>query len=200
MELRPDGVPNLSRLGTHAGRSDPVRVTWRTSRGSLLPAGPASIPEPRGRSDHNGFSEANEWVAAQTFKQLRLCSNLDRYSAYPKGVGAGRVGANDDLRIDRLEEATHLERSAFPGLFAEVSGRYSLPRLVDLSGGIGRAELDTPFPTSYTYGHLGVSWSHEGLDLELCYYRTDSRPIRRWGEVADGSWVFSLSARFPREQ
>ncbi len=90
--------------------------------------------------------------------------------------------------------------SGFPGLFAEASGRYPLPRLVDLSGGIGRAELDTPFDASYTYGHLGVGWSHQGLDLELGYYRTDSRPIPRWGEVADGRWVFSLSARFPREQ
>lgn len=95
---------------------------------------------------------------------------------------------------------TDVLASGFPGLFAEVSGRYSLPRLVDLNGGIGRAELDTPFDTSYTYGHLGASWSHQGLDLELGYYRTDSRPIPRWGEVADGSWVFSLSARFPREQ
>jgi len=75
----------------------------------LLPANLApSIPEPRGRSDHNGFSEANEWVAAQTFEKLRLCSNFDRYPAYPEGVGAGGVGTRDDLRIDRLEEDTHI--------------------------------------------------------------------------------------------
>jgi len=90
--------------------------------------------------------------------------------------------------------------SGFPGLFVEVSGRYPLTRLVDLSGGIGRAELDTPFDTSYTYGHLGVGWSHRGFDLELGYYLADSRPIPRWGEVADGRWALSLSARFPREQ
>ncbi len=72
--------------------------------------------------------------------------------------------------------------------------------LVDLSGGIGRAELDTPFDASYTYGHLGVGWSHEGLDLELSYYLADSRQIPRWGEVADGRWVLSLSFRFPRER
>lgn len=90
--------------------------------------------------------------------------------------------------------------SGFPGLFAEVSGRYPLLRRVDLSGGIGRAELDTPFDASYTYGHLGVGWSHQALDLELGYYWTDSRPIRRWGEVADGRWVLSLSVRFPRQQ
>ena len=90
--------------------------------------------------------------------------------------------------------------SGFPGLFAEVSGRYPLPLPVDLSGGIGRAELDTPIDTSYTYGHLGLSWSYRGLDLGIGYYHTDSRPIRRWGEVADGRWVLSLSARFPREQ
>ena len=89
--------------------------------------------------------------------------------------------------------------TGFSGLFAEVSGRHALSRLVDLSGGIGRAELDTPFPTSYSYGHLGVGWSRHGLDLELGYYRSDSRPIPRWGGVADGSLVFSLSARFPRE-
>ncbi len=89
--------------------------------------------------------------------------------------------------------------SSFPGHFAEVAGRYPLPGLVDLSAGLGRAELDTPMPTSYTYGHLGVGWSREGLDLELGYYLTDARAIPRWGEVADGSWVLSLSARFPRK-
>ena len=90
--------------------------------------------------------------------------------------------------------------TGFSGLFAEVSGRHALPRLVDLSGGIGRAELDTPFPTSYSYGHLGIGWSRHGFDFALGYYRSDSRPIPRWGSVADGSLVFSLSARFPREQ
>ena len=90
--------------------------------------------------------------------------------------------------------------SGFSGLFTEVSGRYPLRRLVDLNGGVGRAELDTPFDTSYTYGHLGLGWSHQAGHLELGYYWTDSRPIPRWGEVADGSWVFSLSARFPRRQ
>jgi uncharacterized protein (TIGR02001 family) len=90
--------------------------------------------------------------------------------------------------------------SGFRGLFVELSGRYPLPHLVDLSGGIGRAELDTPFDASYTYGHLGVGWSHRGIDLELGYYRTDSRPIPRWGAVADGRLALSLSARFPRER
>ena len=90
--------------------------------------------------------------------------------------------------------------SGFPGLFAEVSGRYPMPRLVDLNGGVGWAELDTPFDASYTYGHLGLGWSHRKLDLELGYYLTDSRPIPRWGEVADGRWVLSLAARFPKEQ
>ena len=99
-----------------------------------------------------------------------------------------------------LAYAPDVLASGFPGLFAEFSGRYPLPRLVDLNGGIGRAELDTPFDASYTYGHLGVGWSHRGLDLELAYFQTDSRPIPRWGAVADGRWVFSLSVRYPRGQ
>ena len=82
-------------------------------------------------------------------------------------------------------------------LFAELSGRYPLPRLVDLTLGLGRADFDTVLDADYTYGHLGAGRSFGRYDLELGYYRADSRPIPRWGAVAEGSWVLSLSARFP---
>ena len=36
-----------------------------------------------------------------------------------------------------------------------------------------------------------------GDGLMFGYFEADGRPIPGWGEVADGAWVFSASARFP---
>jgi hypothetical protein len=35
------------------------------------------------------------------------------------------------------------------------------------------------------------------FSLDLGYYESDGLTIPIWGEVADGSLVFSVSARFP---
>ncbi len=61
--------------------------------------------------------------------------------------------------------------------------------------GLGRGWFATAVDLDYGYGHLGLARSLESLDLELAYYRADSRPVPSWGGVADGSWVLSVSLR-----
>ncbi|MDX1500762.1 MAG: TorF family putative porin [Thermoanaerobaculia bacterium] len=86
------------------------------------------------------------------------------------------------------------DRSA---LFVEMSGRYPLPRRLELNAGAGIAELDNRFEPRYLYGHAGAAWSTRRLELAVGFYVSDSRAVPRWGEVIDGRWVASLSARLP---
>ncbi len=83
------------------------------------------------------------------------------------------------------------------GVFAELAGRYPLPRGVELSAGIGRAELDVSDETGYTYGHLAVGRSAGRFGIDLGYYLSGARDVPNWGEVADGSWALVVSARLP---
>ena len=86
--------------------------------------------------------------------------------------------------------------SDIPGFFVELSGSYPLPRDFHLSAGVGWAELDLSV-ADYVYGHVAAGWSVGRFSLDLGYYESDGLTIPIWGEVADGSLVFSVSARFP---
>ncbi len=86
--------------------------------------------------------------------------------------------------------------SDIPTFFIEVSGSYPLPGNFNLSAGVGQAELDLHH-LDYVYGHLAAGWTLGRFSLDLGYYESDGRSIPSWGEVADGTLVFSISARFP---
>ncbi len=82
------------------------------------------------------------------------------------------------------------------GLFVEVTAGYPLPLKLDLSVGIGYAELD-PSSVSHFYGHAELGRTFGPISVNLGYYDSDAVPIPPWGEVVEGSWVVSLTARFP---
>ena len=82
------------------------------------------------------------------------------------------------------------------GLFGEVTAGYPLPFNLDLSVGIGYAELD-PSSVSYFYGHAELGRTFGPISVNLGYYDSDGAPIPPWGEVVDGTWVLGLTARFP---
>ena len=82
------------------------------------------------------------------------------------------------------------------GLFVEVTAGYPLPFKLDLSVGIGYAELD-PSSVNHFYGHAEVGRTFDRISVNLGYYDSDGAPIPPWGEVADGTWVLGLTARFP---
>ncbi len=82
------------------------------------------------------------------------------------------------------------------GLFGEVTAGYPLPFNLDLSVGIGYAELD-PSSASYFYGHAEFGRTFGPISVNLGYYDSDGARIPPWGEVVDGTWVLGISARFP---
>ena len=82
------------------------------------------------------------------------------------------------------------------GLFGEVTAGYPLPFNLDLSVGIGYAELESNRASHY-YGHAELDRTFGPLSVNLGYYDSDGAPIPPWGEVVDGTWVLGLTARFP---
>ena len=86
--------------------------------------------------------------------------------------------------------------SEFRSFFLEISGSYPLPLGFSVSAGGGRADLEID-EFDYLYGHLAAGWSAGLFSLDLGYYGGGGQPIPPWGEVVDGSWVLSASARFP---
>ncbi len=83
-----------------------------------------------------------------------------------------------------------------PGLFGEVTAGYPLPFNLDLSVGIGYAELD-PSSASHFYGHAELGRTFGPISVNLGYYDSDGVPIPPWGEVVDGTWVLGITARCP---
>lgn len=83
------------------------------------------------------------------------------------------------------------------GLLSELSGRVSIAGAIDLSGGIGYADLQLPGVSDYSYGHAGIGRSFGRFSIEAGYYYSDADPIPRWGEVVEGRWVATLSTGFP---
>ncbi len=82
------------------------------------------------------------------------------------------------------------------GLFGEVTAGYPLPFKLDLSVGIGYAELD-PSSANHFYGHAELGRTFGPISVKLGYYDSDGVPIPPWGEVVDGTWVLGITARFP---
>ncbi len=82
------------------------------------------------------------------------------------------------------------------GLFGEVTAGYPLPFNLDLSVGIGYAELDSS-RASYSYGHAELGRTFGPISVSLGYYDSDAVPVPPWGEVVDGTWVLGITARFP---
>ena len=80
--------------------------------------------------------------------------------------------------------------------FVELTGSYPLAHGIDLSAGIGVAELEFD-AASYVYGHVGASRSFGPFTVDLGYYDTDGRTIPPWGYVVDGSWVLGVSIQNP---
>ncbi len=82
------------------------------------------------------------------------------------------------------------------GLFVEVTAGYPLPFKLDLSVGIGYAEVN-PESASHFYGHAELGRTFGPISVNLGYYDSDAAPIPPWGEVVDGTWVLGLTVRFP---
>ena len=82
------------------------------------------------------------------------------------------------------------------GLFGEVTVGYPPPFQLDLSIGIGYAELD-PSSLNHFYGHAGVGRTFGPISVKLGYYDSGGVPIPPWGEVVDGIAVLGITAEFP---
>ena len=82
------------------------------------------------------------------------------------------------------------------GLFGEVTAGYPLPFKLDLSVGIGYADLD-PSSANHFYGHVELGRTFGPISLNLGYYDSDGVPIPPWGEVVDGRGVLGITAVFP---
>jgi len=82
------------------------------------------------------------------------------------------------------------------GLFGEVTAGYPLPFNLDLSVGIGYAELD-PSRANHFYGHAELGRTFGPISVNVGYYDSDGIPIPPWGELVDGRWVLGITAQFP---
>ncbi len=82
------------------------------------------------------------------------------------------------------------------GLFGDVTAGYPLPFKLDLSVGIGYADLD-PSSANHFYGHVELGRTFGPISLNLGYYDSDGVPIPPWGEVVDGRGVLGITAVFP---
>ncbi len=77
-----------------------------------------------------------------------------------------------------------------------MTGRYPLMFGLDLSAGIGHAELD-PSSASHYYGHVELGRAFGPISVNLGFYDSDGVAIPPWGEVVDGTWALGITARFP---
>ncbi len=82
------------------------------------------------------------------------------------------------------------------GLFGEVTAGYPLPFKLDLSVGIGYADLD-PSRANYFYGHVELGRTFGPITAKLGYYDADGISIPPWGEEVDGIAVLGITAEFP---
>ncbi len=83
------------------------------------------------------------------------------------------------------------------GLFVEISGRYPLAYGLDLSVGIGRAEVELGTADGYGYGHVAIGRSFGRVSTSLGYYHSNAVSFPRWGDVADDNWAFVVSTQLP---
>ena len=82
------------------------------------------------------------------------------------------------------------------GLFGEITGGYPLLFGLDLTAGIGYAELDSSRASHY-YGHVDLGRAFGPVSVNLGFYDSDATPIPPWGEVVDGTWALGITAQFP---
>ncbi len=76
----------------------------------------------------------------------------------------------------------------------ELSGRYPLPRDLDLVAGAGYYDLDELFGRGYSYWNLGLSRQIGSFIFDLGYYDTGDAGTALFGERAEARVVFSVSA------
>ena len=71
---------------------------------------------------------------------------------------------------------------------------WPLPLGLELTAGLGYADLDRVFERSYTYWSLAVSRRVSRFTFDLGWFDTSSEASELWGDLADGRLVLTLSA------